>query len=485
MSDTVLVGNMAKMMAAQDRLRSMVDRTGASTRRLEDMFGKAAEASARLSQITARPTIAIRDYFSFVIDRLLLQLADLRHTKVDLKLMLGEDILRNAKQLRDLLKGLGGSLSIDVEAKGAAKASASASASVTMLSVTTKPDTNPIDTWIDRILKIAEAIKALGEAFQAFGAGFKSFAQGIKILKELFTGKGKQPAADKTKPKAGGKTDPCAKEKTKCKGGDKTKCKGGNKTKSKAGSKTKCKGGSKTRSQTSDAASKSKSKANKAEVRAGERARGTPPPAPAASDVIPEGNPAAPQGGRLGKLFKKGSKLMKMGGKVVKPLGIALSAVDILTSDNKAAAAIQAGSGAAGTALGAAIGSFILPGVGTAVGGIVGGWLGDKAGSYINDKLFGNKDASQDQESKTDLLPAGRESAAADPLQANTSGGNGGSQEAAPPNQYEITVDGITINFPKEEVNEEELALTIGHQIASQINAAIQNRVENGGGAYG
>ncbi|UKS24883.1 hypothetical protein LOZ80_25175 [Paenibacillus sp. HWE-109] len=477
MSETVLVGNMAKMMAAQDRLRSMVDRTGASTRRLEDMFGKAAEASARLSQITARPTIAIRDYFSFVIDRLLLQLADLRHTKVDLKLMLGEDILRNAKQLRDLLKGLGGSLSIDVEAKGAAQASASASASVTMLSVTTKPDTNPIDTWIDRILKIAEAIKALGEAFQAFGAGFKSFAQGIKILKELFTGKGKQPAGDKTKPKAGGKTDPCAKEKTKCKGGDKTK--------SKSGSKTKSKGGSKTKPKTSDAAPKSKPKGNKAEASAGERARGTPPPAPPASDVIPEGNPAAPKGGRLGKLFKKGSKLLKMGGKVLKPLGIGLSAVDILTSDNKAAAAIQAGSGAAGTALGAAIGSFILPGVGTAVGGIVGGWLGDKAGSYINDKLFGSKDASQDQESKTDLLPAGRESAAADPLQANTSGGNGGSQEAAPPNQYEITVDGITINFPKEEVNEEELALTIGHQIASQINAAIQNRVENGGGAYG
>ncbi|GGI45990.1 hypothetical protein GCM10008018_14890 [Paenibacillus marchantiophytorum] len=477
MSDTVLVGNMAKMMAAQDRLRSMVDRTGASTRRLEDMFGKAAEASAKLSQITARPTIAIRDYFSFVIDRLLLQLADLRHTKVDLKLMLGEDILRNAKQLRDLLKGLGGSLSIDVEAKGAAKASASASASVTMVSVTTKPDTNPIDTWIDRILKIAEAIKALGEAFQAFGAGFKSFAQGIKILKELFTGKGKQPAGDKTKPKAGGKTDPCAKEKTKCKGGDKTK--------SKSGSKTKCRGGSKTKSKTSDAAPKSKSKGNKAEASAGERARGTPPPAPPATDVIPEGNPAAPQGGRLGKLFKKGAKLLKMGGKVLKPLGIGLSAVDILTSDNKAAAAIQAGSGAAGTALGATIGSFILPGVGTAVGGIVGGWLGDKAGSYINDKLFGSKDTSQDQESKTDLLPAGRESAAADPLQANDSGGNGGSQEAAPPNQYEITVDGITINFPKEEVDEEELALTIGHQIASQINAAIQNRVENGGGAYG
>ncbi|MEC0228062.1 glycine zipper domain-containing protein [Paenibacillus alba] len=472
MSDTVLVGNMAKMMAAQDRLRSMVDRTGASTRRLEDMFGKATEASARLSQITARPTIAIRDYFSFVIDRLLLQLADLRHTKVDLKLMLGEDILRNAKQLRDLLKGLGGSLSIDVEAKGAAKASASASASVTMLSVTTKPDTNPIDTWIDRILKIAEAIKALGEAFQAFGAGFKSFAQGIKILKELFTGKGKQPAADKTKPKAGGKTDPCAKEKTKCKGGDKTK--------SKAGSKTKCKGGSKTRSQTSDAAAKSKSKANKAEARAGERARGTPPPAPATSDVIPEGNPAAPQGGRLGKLFKKGSKLMKMGGKVVKPLGIALSAVDILTSDNKAAAAIQAGSGAAGTALGAAIGSFILPGVGTAVGGIVGGWLGDKAGSYINDRLFGNKDTSQDQESKTDLLPAGRESEAANPLQNDSSDMSSSSQSSDVSQQYSITVDGITINFPTEKVDEEQLALTIGHHIVSQINAAVENRTENG-----
>ncbi|OCT10996.1 hypothetical protein A8709_04650 [Paenibacillus pectinilyticus] len=494
MNDMAMTGNLARVTAAQDGLRRAVERTGSAVQRLDGLFGKAAEAGARLSQVTARPTIAVRDYFSFVIDRLLLQLADLSHTKVDVKLIINDQVIGAAKQLRQLLNGLGGTLSVSTQGGGGsvAEAKASASASVSMITVQTlPPKKSPIDTWIDRLLKIGEAVKLFGEAVQAFGEGIKSIGEGcksfaegiksiskslnssfkafadsfksvansikaiidsIKSLKGLFSGTGKGQ---------GKGTKCCTDQKTK--------------TKSEAGEKTKSQAGDKAQSQAKD-----RTRPNVGPSGDSGLDRTAPVGHP---NGHPEGHPPASPKGRQSKLFKGGSKLLKGAGRVAAPLGIGMAALDVLTSENKVGAAVQAGAGAGGAALGAALGSVVLPGLGTAVGGMVGGWLGDKVGSFFANKWFSGKKNPEDTASKTSLVPEGRDSVAFDPTQAVSAIRSSGPQ-AATPNNYDVKVDGVAVNFPKEEVDKEKLAFTIGHQIVSQMNAAMQNRSENGGRAY-
>ncbi|MDU0203824.1 hypothetical protein ACYEXS_16215 [Paenibacillus sp. MAH-36] len=467
MSEIVTVNNLERVMAAQERLRSLVERTGASAQKLTGLFNKAAEAGTKLSQITARPAIAGRDYFSFVIDRMLLQLADLGHTKVDVKLMINDQIIRTAKQLRELLQGLGGEFSGSLEGKAKASASASATAAVI---IAAPPEKGQLDKWLDRLLIMAEIVKLLGEAFEAFGNGFKSFAQGLKILKGLFAGNGgkKEKCKDPCKDNGGKRTKSDADSKTRSKSGAKTKNKTGARSKNKAGARTKTRAGDRTNT---IPGGRNKSRVR---TRTGGQDRGR--------QIVQgdrEGHPAEPRtSNRLGK-FSRASKLLRTTGKVLKPLGIGLSALDILTSDNKVGAAIQAGAGVAGAALGAFAGS-IVPGAGTAVGGIIGGWLGDKAGELIVNKWFSGKEKEPPKEARTELLPAGRET-----VLMSASAASVGVSEGVNSNQYNISVDGITVNMPKEKVDMEELAVTIGHQIVMQIGAAIQNRAENGGRAYG
>lgn len=467
MSEMVTVNNLARVMAAQERLRSLVDRTGASTQRLTGLFNKVAEAGTKLSQITARPAIAGRDYFSFVIDRMLLQLADLGQTKVDVKLMINDQIIRTAKQLRELLQGLGGEFSGSLEGKAKASASATATAAVI---IAAPPEKGQLDKWLDRLLIMAEIVKLLGEAFKAFGEGFKSFAQGLKILKGLFAGNGgkKEKCKDPCKDNGGKRTKSDADSRTKSKSGPKTKNKAGARSKNKAGARTKTRAGDRTNA--------SPDRRNKSRVRTRTDRQDL------GRQFVQESgeqHPAAPRtSNRLGK-FSQASKLLRTTGKVLKPLGIGLSALDILTSDNKVGAAIQAGAGVAGAALGAFAGS-IVPGAGTAVGGIIGGWLGDKAGELIVNKWFSGKEKEPPKEARTELLPAGR-----DTVLMSSSAASVGVSEGVSTNNYNISVDGITVNIPQEKVDMEQLALTIGHQIVMQIGAAIQNRAENGGGAYG
>ncbi len=468
MSEIVMVNNLARVMAAQERLRSLVERTGSSAQRLTGLFNKAAEAGTKLSQITARPAIAGRDYFSFVIDRMLLQLADLGHTKVDVKLMINDQIIRTAKQLRELLQGLGGEFSGSLEGKTKASASASATAAVI---IAAPPEKGQLDKWLDRLLIMAEIVKLLGEAFEAFGKGFKSFAQGLKILKGLFAGNGgkKEKCKDPCKDNGGKRTKSDADSKTKSRSGTRTKNKTGARSKNRAGARTKTRAGDRTN--TSPGGGRNKSRVR---TRNGGQDRGR--------QIVQGdrgGHPAEPRtSNRLGK-FSRASKLLRTTGKVLKPLGIGLSALDILTSDNKVGAVIQAGAGVAGAALGAFAGS-IVPGAGTAVGGIIGGWLGDKAGELIVNKWFSGKEKEPPKEARTELLPADRET-----ILMSASAASAGVSEGVTSNNYNISVDGITVNMPKEKVDMEELAITIGHQIVMQIGAAIQNRTENGGRAYG
>lgn len=173
-------GNLARVMAAQDRLRSAVDRTSQAAQRLERYFDNAAEAGMRLGQMTVRPMIAVRDYFSFTVDRLMLQLADLNRIKVEVKLVMNDKIIETAKQLRQLLQGLGGTLNVSV--KSAAGQSAAAPPPIEVKS--------PIDTWIDRLQKVAGILKDFGASFASIGDGFKTIGDGIKSIGDGLKGIG-------------------------------------------------------------------------------------------------------------------------------------------------------------------------------------------------------------------------------------------------------------------------------------------------------
>jgi len=95
-------------------------------------------------------------------------------------------------------------------------------------------------------------------------------------------------------------------------------------------------------------------------------------------------------GFKSGGLLRGGRGLLKgmgrIGGKVLRPLGMAMSAFDLLgaaksgSSLKMGRAAGSLGGGLAGGALGATLGSFLLPGIGTVAGGLIGSLLGDLAG---------------------------------------------------------------------------------------------------------
>lgn len=575
MSDMAVAGNLAKVIAAQERLRSVSDRTEQATQRLERAFGKAAMAGMRLGQVTARPAIVMRDFFSFTIDRLMLQLSNLNHLKIELKLILNDKVIETAKQLRQLLQGLSGTLQVNVKGSEAAGQTEQVVQMVQIVQVISevKEKKSPIDTWIERLQKIAAAIKDFAAAFQSFGDGFKalvdgikgigdgfksigdgiksigkgikdgikligegirelgdsfkafgeSFAQGVRAILDSFKTKTKgdatTPQAGKTTtPQAGGKTDCCAGNTT---GPKQQKQPGSKTTDSDTGSRTSSKATEKT-SPRETGSGNGENHGNGAPAKVKETGAATKPKTPkagkfkgllkgganllksAAEFVVPMAaelgipgldelssenkpnettpaagaatEPKAPKAGKLKGLLKGGSKILKSAGKIFKPLDIGLSAVDVITSDNKPKAAVQAGANLAGSALGAAIGTAILPGLGTIAGGMLGGWVGDKVGGFLGDKFFGDKPSAAETKTDTSLVPSGRESAAvaqgslAVPPSLNP-------ENYTSEKNFNVKLDGMTVNFPKQEVDHNELAQMIANQLATEIKTVTENQV--------
>lgn len=478
MAEIMAPGNLARVSAAQERLRSAADRTGQSLQRMERYFGKAAEAGTRLSQVTARPAIVLRDYFSFAIDRLLLQLADIGQMKVELKLIVNDQVIATVKKLKQLLQGLGGTMNVKLQGdskKANVNLHSEASTKVTRVMQMNQINNSgggaksTIDDWIGRFAKIASALKDLGKAFKNFGSGFKSLADGwkniagsIKTLKDIFgKGKGKTPhpskkAGDKTKSKAKDKTESKAKGKTESKAKDKTESKAKDKTETKAKSQTE---------------PKMKGK--------------TTPKSPAGLKSLPEEItkptplPKGPKLGGFSKILKGGSKVLKLIGKgaskAAAPLGAAMTIAEIATADNKKEATVKAGASMAGSLIGGAIGSAILPGVGTLIGGMLGGMAGDALGGFFGKKLFGKKKPAGEPK-ETSLLPADSTPAADSLKNASVPENLKPSVSSNSNNNYNIEVNDVMINFPKEEVDEDALALRIGRQIVSQMNAVMPNQ---------
>jgi hypothetical protein len=465
MAELAAEGNLARVIAAQERLYSAAERTGQSLQRMERYFGKAAEAGNRLSQITARPAIVMRDYFSFAIDRLLLQLADISQMKVEVKLIVNAQVIDTVKQLKQLLQGLGGTMNVKIQGPGA---STNASTSVDMSSETSQVINNVQNTqtnnaggnkggWIGSFVEIASGIKTLGEAFKSFGEGFKGFGEGFKsftsgwtdivgsitTLKDIF-GKGKKPDI---LPSKGKKTDPKMNEKTNSKVNEKTKPPSVGKTDPKTKEKT-------------DPKTSTVLDSTPKEV--------TEPSVPANGS----------KSGKFKNILNAGKNVIKWGGKLASkaaaPLGAAMAVADIYTAENKKEAAVKASSSLAGSVIGGAIGTAILPGVGTVLGGMIGGLAGDAFGGFLSGKIFGKKKVPE-KAADTALVPSDSQSIAAAPPNTSASPPTNAANSLNSSN-YNINVNGVTVNFPTEELDEDALALRIGQQIVSEMNAVMPNQ---------
>ncbi|MBD2860535.1 hypothetical protein [Paenibacillus oceani] len=184
-------------------------------------------------------------------------------------------------------------------------------------------------------------------------------------------------------------------------------------------------------------------------------------------------------------LSKLGKSAMKyLGGS--NPLGrTALGMMSIAAAEDKTAAVVDTLASAGGATVGSIIGSAILPGVGTVVGGMVGGWLGEKAGRFINNSgWFGKK--KKEEESGPPVNSAALSSPASNLslYPASTPLPPPGPGYPAVPNNtdlpaptYNISVEGVQLNMPKEEIDEESLARKIGWEIVSKMKLAMDNRV--------
>ncbi|PYI52547.1 hypothetical protein [Paenibacillus flagellatus] len=195
---------------------------------------------------------------------------------------------------------------------------------------------------------------------------------------------------------------------------------------------------------------------------------------------------------KIPSFFKgKGTSLLKVGG----VLGVATNVIDVVTAKDKKEATVGAVAGAGGAAIGAAIGSFILPGFGTAIGGT----LGNMAGTFLGKKVYNMFSGKKtEEETSKEKAPAentsnassitqttsmnlelyradGRESA----ILSNTGYSMSTSvpQAAQAETAYNISVEGVQIVMPKEEIDEEALATKIGWEIVTKMKATMENQV--------
>ncbi|MGE7942825.1 phage tail tape measure protein [Lysinibacillus xylanilyticus] len=117
----------------------------------------------------------------------------------------------------------------------------------------------------------------------------------------------------------------------------------------------------------------------------------------------------------MGKSATKGggkalSSVGKSLGKVLAPLGIAMSAVEIVKSEDKVKTTSETAAGAiggwGGAKAGAAIGTAIAPGIGTAIGGVIGGAAGYFGGKWLGGKTVDTVrgDSSETAASKVGTL---------------------------------------------------------------------------------
>lgn len=553
----------------------------------------------RLGQMTVRPMIAVRDYFSFAVDRLMLQLADLNRVKVEVKLVINDKVVDTAKQLRQLLQGLGGTLNISVKSNAGQSGAAPPPIEVK----------SPIDTWIDRLQKVAgilkefgasfasvgdgfktigdgiksigDGLKGIGDGFKSIGDGIKNVGDGIKSIGDGFKGIGDgiksvgdgfkgigdgiksigdgfkgigdgiKSVGDGFKGLGDGLKSFGEGLKSVGKGiGDGFKSIGdglkdfaqsfkgfiaevkgimdsikelinsfnskGGKSGSGASGKSEIAkkaaglgvspdimstdvsaGGNSGGKSAQNAGQKPGGKSKKGGgrlkglfnfgSRALEAVTGEPDIVSAATNAITGSSPAdvansetsalgsSIKGGKLKSLLKFGSKAIKSVGKVFKPLDIGLSALDVATSDNKPKAAVQAGANIAGSAAGAALGSLILPGLGTVAGGMIGGWLGDKVGGFLGDKFFGDKPSPAEKKADISLVPAERDAAAAASANGTLTAVSATSGVSSSQN-YNVAVDGVNVNFPKDKVDYNELAQIVGQQLVSQLQTRMPNQ---------
>lgn len=184
----------------------------------------------------------------------------------------------------------------------------------------------------------------------------------------------------------------------------------------------------------------------------------------------------------LGKLGKSAMKYL--GGS--NPLGrTALGMMSIAAAEDKTAAVVDTLASAGGATVGSIIGSAILPGVGTVVGGMVGGWLGEKAGRFINNSgWFGKKTKEAEDGPPANSAALSNPAANLSLYPSSTPLPISGPGSLAAPNPadlpaptYNISVEGVQLNMPKEEIDEESLARKIGWEIVSKMKLAMDNRV--------
>lgn len=192
--------------------------------------------------------------------------------------------------------------------------------------------------------------------------------------------------------------------------------------------------------------------------------------------------------GALKGLWQKGKGLFKSVGKSNVYTRTASGMLDIATADNKTAAIIGTIAGLGGAAIGTLAGSAILPGLGTVVGANVGGWIGEKTGNLVNGVMdwFGKKFKTPAAETSMPVNPAivadpaanlslYPESAPLPPPGPNSLTAPNPADLPAP--TYNISVEGVQLNMPKEEIDEESLARKIGWEIVSKMKLAMDNRV--------
>jgi len=184
-------------------------------------------------------------------------------------------------------------------------------------------------------------------------------------------------------------------------------------------------------------------------------------------------------------LSKLGKSAMKyLGGS--NPLGrTALGMMSIAAAEDKTAAVVDTLASAGGATVGSIIGSAILPGVGTVVGGMVGGWLGEKAGRFLNNTgWFGKKTKEEENGPSAKSTALSTPAANLNLYPASAPLPLPGPNSLAAPNPadlpaptYNISVEGVQLNMPKEEIDEESLARKIGWEIVSKMKLAMDNRV--------
>ncbi|TNJ65168.1 hypothetical protein FE784_16350 [Paenibacillus hemerocallicola] len=218
-----------------------------------------------------------------------------------------------------------------------------------------------------------------------------------------------------------------------------------------------------------------------------------------------------PHMGFMSNTMGNGLSLLKSIGKTTALTSVLSGAMNIATAENKQTAIVESVIGAGGAAIGSIFGSMLLPGAGTVAGGMAGAWLGEKAGKFFGNMWFGSKD--DESKKKVEQVNAQALSNAAEfleprgqnnarlltslpilnsemqlypqnawPSQVFDSTGGLGTATVDPKvtastPTYNISVEGVQIVMPKEEIDEESLARRIGWEIVSKMKASMENQV--------